>query len=60
MVIGGKLSYDWKKQPGQYDLKANAGLEFYNVHYNNFTDIRNGELYSLRATVLQLYLTATY
>jgi len=30
------------------------------VHYNNFTDIRNGELYSLHATVLQLYLTATY
>jgi hypothetical protein len=60
VVIGGKLSFDWKKQPGQYDLKAHAGLEFYNVHYNNFTDIRSGELYTQRATVLQLYLTATY
>ena len=60
VVVGGKLSFDWKKQPGQYDLKANAGVELFNLKYKNFTDIRNGSLYSLRAAVLQLYLTATY
>jgi len=60
IVVGGKLSFDWKKQPGQYDLKANAGVELFNLKYKNFTDIRNGSLYSLRAAVLQLYLTATY
>ena len=60
VVIGGKLSFDWKKQPGLYDLKANAGLELYNLKYKNFTDIRDGSPYSLRAAVLQLYLTATY
>jgi len=60
LVVGGKLSFDWKKQPGLYDLKANAGLELYNLNYNNFTDIRTGNLYSMRAAVLQLYLTATY
>ena len=60
IVIGGKLSFDWKKQPGLYDLKANAGVELFNVKYKNFTDVRNGNLYSLRAAVLQLYLTATY
>jgi Protein of unknown function (DUF3570) len=59
-VIGGKLTFDWKKQPGLYDLKANAGVELLNVNYKNFTDIRTGGLYSLRAAVLQLYLTATY
>jgi Protein of unknown function (DUF3570) len=60
VVIGGKLSFDWKKQPGRYDLKAHAGVEFLNVNYKDFTDIRSGSLYSLRATVIQLYLTATY
>ncbi|MDP1693254.1 MAG: DUF3570 domain-containing protein [Burkholderiaceae bacterium] len=59
-VIGGKLTFDWKKQPGLYDLKANAGIELFNLNYKNFTDIRNGSAYSLRAVVLQLYLTATY
>jgi uncharacterized protein DUF3570 len=60
LVVGAKLSYDWKKQPGRYDLKAHAGVELFNVDYKNFTDIRNGSAYSLRAAVLQLYLTATY
>jgi len=60
VVVGGKLTFDWKKQPGQYDLKANAGVELFNLKYKNFTDVRNGSLYSLRAVVLQLYLTATY
>ena len=60
VVVGGKLTFDWKKQPGLYDLKANAGLELFNLNYKNFTDIRNGSPYSLRAAVLQLYLTATY
>jgi hypothetical protein len=60
IVVGGKLTFDWKKQPGLYDLKANAGVELFNVKYKNFTDIRTGSLYSLRAAVLQLYLTATY
>ncbi len=60
VVIGGKVSFDWKKQPGQYDLKANAGVELYNLKYKNYSDIRTGTPYSLRAAVLQLYLTATY
>ena len=59
-VVGGKLTFDWKKQPGLYDLKANAGLELLNLKYKNFTDIRTGNPYSLRAAVLQMYLTATY
>jgi hypothetical protein len=60
LVVGGKLTFDWKKQPGQYDLKANAAVELLNVKYHSFTDIRTGNPYSLRAAVLQVYLTATY
>ena len=60
VVLGGKLSFDWKKQPGRYDLKAHAGVELYNLNYKNFTDLRNGSAYSLRAAVLQLFVTATY
>ena len=60
VVVGGKLTFDWKNRPGVYDLKANAGLELFNLNYKNFTDIRSGSPYSLRAVVLQLYLTATY
>ena len=59
-VIGGKLSYAWKKQPGRYDLKAHAGVELLSVNYKDFTDIRTGSLYTMRAAVVQLYLTATY
>ena len=60
VVVGGKLTFDWKNRPGVYDLKANAGLELFNLNYKNFTDIRSGSPYSLRAVVLQLYLTATF
>ncbi len=60
VVLGGKLSFDWKKQPGRYDLKAHAGVELYNLNYKNFTDLRSGSAYSLRAAVLQLLVTATY
>jgi hypothetical protein len=60
LTVGGKLSYDWKAQPGVYDLKANLGLELLNVNYRDYTDVRNGQPYRLRAAVLQLFLTATY
>ena len=60
IVVGGKLSFDWKKLPGNYDLKAHLGVELLNVKYHNFTDIRTGNQYSLRAGVLQMYLTANY
>jgi Protein of unknown function (DUF3570) len=60
LTVGGKLSYDWKAQPGVYDLKANLGLELLNVNYRDYTDVRTGQPYRLRAAVLQLFLTATY
>lgn len=60
LTVGGKLSYDWKSQPGVYDLKANLGLELLNVNYSDYTDVRTGRPYHLRAAVLQLFLTSTF
>jgi Protein of unknown function (DUF3570) len=60
LIVGGKVSYDWKSQPGAYDLKANLGLELLNVNYRDYTDVRTGRPYRLRAAIVQLFLTATY
>jgi hypothetical protein len=60
LTVGGKLSYDWKSQPGVYDLKANVGLELLNVNYRDHTDVRTGQPYRLRAAVLQFFVTANY
>jgi hypothetical protein len=60
LTVGGKLSYDWKSQPGVYDLKANLGLELLNVNYRDHTDVRTGRPYRLRAAIVQLFLTSTF
>lgn len=58
--IGAKISYVWKKVPGQYEIKANGAYELVQFKFKDFTDVRTGNLYSSNANVLQLYLTATY
>jgi hypothetical protein len=59
-TLGGKLSYTWRKQPGQYELKFNAALEALRYSYSDYTDLRTGRPYRLGATVLQLYVTTNY
>lgn len=59
-TLGGKVTYSWKKVPGQYEIKFNGALEALRYRYDDYTDLRNGRPYSLSATVLQLYVTATY
>ena len=58
--LGGKVAYSWRKVPGKYEIKANGGLEYVRYKYNDFTDVRTGSLYSYGASILQLYLTATF
>ena len=58
--IGGKLSYVYKRVPGQYELKINGSLERIRFDYSDFTDIRSGEAYTFNANLLQLYVTATF
>ena len=59
-TLGAKATFTWKKVPGQYEIKANAGLELLHYRYSDYTDLRTGKPYALNATVLQLYVTANY
>ena len=58
--LGAKLSYTWKKVPGQYEIKANGAYELVQFKYKDFTDIRTNSPYSFNANVLQLYVSATF
>jgi hypothetical protein len=58
--LGAKLSYTWKRVPGQYEIKANGAYELVRFRFKDFTDIRTGSPYSFDANVLQLYVSATF
>ncbi len=58
--LGARLSYDWKREPGRYEVKAHGSWELVNFRYKDYTDLRTGKAYSFNANVLALYLTATY
>ncbi|MBN9203314.1 MAG: DUF3570 domain-containing protein [Methylibium petroleiphilum] len=58
--LGSKLSYTFKQVPGQYELKAGGALEFVRYNFRDFTDIRTGSRYSFTASVLQVYVSATF
>ena len=60
LSLGAKVSYDVRKVPGRYDLKLNGAYEYAQFRYSDFTDIRTGGRYSFGASVLQLYLSASY
>ena len=58
--LGAKLAYTVRKVPGRYELKLNGGYEYLRFKFNDFTDIRTGELYATHASVLQLFMSATF
>lgn len=58
--LGGRVTYSWKKVPGQYEIKLNGALEYVRFKFNDFTDVRTGELYAFNASVLQLFVTANF
>lgn len=58
--LGIKGSYSAVKVPARYEIKLNAALELLRFHYNDFTDIRNGQLYSFNATVVELSVSGTF
>jgi len=57
--IGGKVTYTVKKDAG-YTLKLNAAYELTDYRYNDFTDLLTGNLYSYKASLVQLYVSATF
>jgi hypothetical protein len=59
-ALGAKLSYTWKQVPGQYELKLNGVAEVMQFKFNEYTDLRTGQPYSHNATLLQLFISATY
>ena len=60
VAVGVKGSYAWRKVAEKYDVKFNAALEGVRYKYSDFTDIRTGTPYAYTATVLQLFVTATF
>lgn len=59
-ALGAKLSYTWKQVPGQYEVKLNGVAEVMQFKFNEFTDLRTGQKYSHNASLLQLFVSATY
>jgi hypothetical protein len=58
--LGAKLAYTVRKVPGQYELKVSGAYEYVRYKFNDFTDIRTGSLYGYNASILELYVTATF
>lgn len=58
--VGGKLSYDLYNSPGRYDVKLTGAVEYWKSNYDNFTDIRTGELYSYGSVVSQFFVTVLF
>ena len=58
--LGGKLSYVYKRVPGQYEVKLNGAYDFIRYKFSDFTDVRTGTAYSFDANVLQLFVSATF
>ena len=58
--LGAKLAWTARKVPGKYEVKLNGAYEYVRFKFSDFTDIRTGSPYSYNASVLQLFVSATY
>jgi len=58
--VGAKLAWTARKVPGQYEVKVSGGYEYVRFKFSDFTDIRTGSLFAYNASVLQLYVSATF
>jgi hypothetical protein len=58
--LGAKASWMWMRQPGRYEVRVNGAVERTRFDFKDFTDLRSGALYSYEATVLQVFLSATF
>ncbi len=57
---GVKLSYRYAQVPGKYDIRINGAYELLHFRYDDFTDVRNGQLYSFNAHIVQFYVSANF
>ena len=58
--LGAKLAWIARKVPGRYEIKLNGAYEYVRFKFKDFTDIRTGSPYAYNASVLQLFVSATY
>jgi len=58
--LGAKASYTALREAGRYEVKVGADFERLSFHYNDFTDIRTGQLYSFNANVFELFVSALF
>ncbi len=58
--LGAKATYSAWRVPARYEVKLNGALERLRFQYSDFTDIRTGKAYAFDATVLELYVSATF
>ncbi|HYA65967.1 MAG TPA: DUF3570 domain-containing protein [Burkholderiaceae bacterium] len=58
--VGAQASYSLIREPGRYEIKFTAAYEWMRFNYDNFTDIRTGQLYTFNANVMELFLTGTF
>jgi hypothetical protein len=60
VALGARATYTWMQVPGKYEIRLHGALERTNTDFSDFTDVRNGSLYSSDATVLQLFVSADF
>ncbi|HTT09592.1 MAG TPA: DUF3570 domain-containing protein [Burkholderiaceae bacterium] len=58
--LGTRVAYTAKRVPGQYEIKLNGALERTRFNFSDFTDVRTGSLYSYDATIVQMFVSATF
>ena len=60
LSFGFKATYSFGGSAAKYGTKLTGAYQLMQFHYSDFTDVRTGQLYSHRANVLQLYVSANY
>lgn len=60
VALGTQVSYTLKQVPGRYELKLNGTVEKLRFKFDDFTDIRTGQLYSHSANLFQVFLSGTF
>ena len=58
--LGTRVAYSAKKVPGKYEIKLNGALERTRFNFSDFTDIRDGSKYSYDASIVQVFVSATF
>lgn len=58
--LGTRVAYTAKRVPAKYEIKLNGALERARFNFSDFTDIRDGSKYSYDATIVQVFVSATF